>query len=203
MSRSVVPFPVLSRRSLAYSPAAPTVSPHVSVICGLFNSLCALFTTRAVYFQQLADSFCKTPGVGVPMRNPALESASSRSLFSSLRVGSAPSVSWHYHLLSILPALCLHNDTDCFSRKPFSLITIRIARGRGVYPGVVVLGLASGGRRSRRKLADETELLASVRAAGLVTSCAPMTGATLARTWRVAVQKTRLVTTGGVAQPAW
>jgi hypothetical protein len=31
-----------------------------------------------------------------------------------------------------LRPLCFHNDTNCFSRKPFILTTIRIARGWGV-----------------------------------------------------------------------
>src|SRR6266851_6709570 len=64
MSRSVVPFRVLSRTNLAYTPDTPALSPFVSEICGLFNSLCALFATPVVCFLQLGDSFCKTPGVG-------------------------------------------------------------------------------------------------------------------------------------------
>src|SRR6266849_5087110 len=64
MSRSVVPFRVLSRTNLAYTPDTPALSPFVSEICGLFNSLGALFATPVVCFLQLADSFCKTPGVG-------------------------------------------------------------------------------------------------------------------------------------------
>src|SRR5713226_6788648 len=65
----MVPFCVLSRINLAYSPDTPALSLRVSEICGLFNSLCALFTTPILYFQQLADSFCKTPGVGVPLHD--------------------------------------------------------------------------------------------------------------------------------------
>jgi hypothetical protein len=37
-----------------------------SVACRLLNSLASLFATRFLYFQQLAASFAKTPGVGVP-----------------------------------------------------------------------------------------------------------------------------------------
>src|SRR5713226_4459629 len=65
----MVPFCVLSRINLAYSPDTPALSLRVSEICGLFNSLCALFTTPILYFQQLADSFRKTPGVGVPLHD--------------------------------------------------------------------------------------------------------------------------------------
>src|SRR5260370_30540922 len=63
-TRCMVPSRVLSRTNLAYSPLTPALSPRVSEICGLFNSLCALFSPPVFCFQQLADSFCKTPGVG-------------------------------------------------------------------------------------------------------------------------------------------
>src|SRR5713226_6857267 len=65
----MVPFCVLSRINLAYSPDTPALSLRVSEICGLFNSLCALFSAPILCFQQLADSFCKTPGVGVPLHD--------------------------------------------------------------------------------------------------------------------------------------
>ncbi len=74
---------MLSRTNLAYSPLTPALSPRVSEICGLFNSLCALFSPPVVCFQQLADSFCKTPGVGGTPKNSPLESATSR-LFLAL-----------------------------------------------------------------------------------------------------------------------
>src|SRR5260370_13709618 len=60
----MVPFCVLSRTNLAYSPLTLALSPRVSEICGLFNSLCALFSPPVVCLQKLAASFCKTPGVG-------------------------------------------------------------------------------------------------------------------------------------------
>src|SRR5260370_12252606 len=63
-TRCMVPSRVLSRTNLAYSPLTPALSPRVSEICGLFNSLCALFSPPVVCFQQLADSFCKTPRGG-------------------------------------------------------------------------------------------------------------------------------------------
>src|SRR5882724_2169764 len=52
-----------SRFFLAALPASPA-SPVFSNSCGLFFSLCTLFDARLICFQQLADSFCKTPGVG-------------------------------------------------------------------------------------------------------------------------------------------
>ena len=43
-----------------------SVSLAVSWYCALLNSLAALFATPILCFQQLARSFAKTPGVGVP-----------------------------------------------------------------------------------------------------------------------------------------
>ena len=40
-----------------------------------------------------------------------------------------PSCCLSYKQSAFLPPLCFHNLTNPFSRKPFSLITIRIARG--------------------------------------------------------------------------
>jgi hypothetical protein len=97
----MVSFCVLSRRNPAYSPAAPTVNPRVSVICGLFNSLRSLFTTRVVCFQQLADSFCKTPGGGGTPAKRLFRISDFQPLFSCLCVGSAFSASQRYHLPSI------------------------------------------------------------------------------------------------------
>src|SRR6266849_2334459 len=81
----MVPFRVLSRTNLSYSPDTPALNPCVSEICGLFNSLCALFATPVVCFQQLAASFCRTRGVGVPSQVSPLESTPS-SLFSPLQL---------------------------------------------------------------------------------------------------------------------
>jgi hypothetical protein len=45
---------------------ASGASSFLSLTCRLLVSLCALFRARVVCFQQLADSFCKIPGVGYP-----------------------------------------------------------------------------------------------------------------------------------------
>ncbi len=79
----MVPFRVLSRTNLAYSPVTPALSLRVSEICGLFNSLCALFATPVFCFQQLADSFCKTPGVAVPLRELVRCTEAQKCLFVS------------------------------------------------------------------------------------------------------------------------
>ncbi len=46
------------------------VAPLFSAACRLFFSLCALFRAPIVCFQQLRNSFCKTPGVAYPLREP-------------------------------------------------------------------------------------------------------------------------------------
>src|SRR6266403_4509411 len=55
-----------SRFFLAALDASPA-NPVFSDLCGLFFSLGALFDVRLICFQYLADSFCKTPGGGVPV----------------------------------------------------------------------------------------------------------------------------------------
>ena len=109
---STVPFRVLSRTNLAYSPVTPALSPYVSEICGLFNSLCALFSTPVVCFQQLADSFCKTPGVGVPLCDAARCTGAQKCLS-----------------VSPLPATLTHS----LSRKSFSLPLLRKHPGYGCH----------------------------------------------------------------------
>ena len=44
-------------------------SRSFSIVCALFNCLVYLFATSVFCFQQLAASFAKTPGVGVPPTN--------------------------------------------------------------------------------------------------------------------------------------
>src|SRR5882762_3110154 len=104
--------------ALDASPANPVFSDS----CGLFFSLGALFDVRLVCFQYLADSLCKTPGGGVPLRH--LRALRACPLF---RRASALSFA------VILSPLCFHGLTNCFSRKPFILITICVAP-RGVPP---------------------------------------------------------------------
>src|SRR5713101_1656117 len=50
----------LPRARLCVGPLATSLL--FSSTCGLFISLCALFPAAVLYFQQLADSFAKTPG---------------------------------------------------------------------------------------------------------------------------------------------
>ena len=65
------------------------VSSAFLVSCRLLNSLASLFGTRVLCFQYLADSLCKTPGVGVPpwlflvTRHSPLSNA---FVFSSLQI---------------------------------------------------------------------------------------------------------------------
>jgi hypothetical protein len=134
----VVPLRVLSRTNLADSPTAPAVSPYVSDICGLFNSLCALFTTPVVCFQQLADSFCKTPGVAYTPRDASFRTIHFQTL--SPRPVCKP-VTPGAHCFDLV-VLCFHEDTNCFFRKSFYFDNHPNCRG--------VWG-ASGGRRSRRR----------------------------------------------------
>jgi len=46
---------------------ASGASSFLSITCRLLVALCAFFRARFVYFQQVADSFCKMPGVGMPL----------------------------------------------------------------------------------------------------------------------------------------
>src|ERR1700730_7608385 len=52
------------RASLAQCLGVSVANPVFLYSCGLFCALCPLFRARAVYFQRLTDSSCKTPGVG-------------------------------------------------------------------------------------------------------------------------------------------
>ena len=69
----------------------------------------------------------KHPGWGIPTQTLPLESAIYKLFLALLRnlcVGSAHSESPRYRLPSILPVLCFHTLTNCFSRNPFVLIFI-------------------------------------------------------------------------------
>jgi hypothetical protein len=63
---------------------SPTATPAFSWGCRLLDSLCPLFRAPFLCFQQLADSFSKTPGVGYPPGISLLESTSSRLFFFDL-----------------------------------------------------------------------------------------------------------------------
>src|SRR5712691_3366438 len=66
MSRSVLAFAVLSRRNLSYPSrrSSPNSRPF-----NLLQPLSPLSAAPLLCFQQLAASFPKTPGVGVPPRD--------------------------------------------------------------------------------------------------------------------------------------
>ncbi len=78
---------VYPERASAKDHSSLATSPLFSPTCGLFISLCALFSTAILYFQQFADSFAKTPG-GVGGSSLAFKradvSSASRSNFWTL-----------------------------------------------------------------------------------------------------------------------
>src|SRR5713101_9059021 len=96
--RHVAPLPPLTSLNCAYLPSprgcgfpqaflaarhsSLATSPLFSSTCRLFISLCAPFPAPVLSFQQLADSFVKTPGgVGgssLAFKRPDAPSASSR-----------------------------------------------------------------------------------------------------------------------------
>src|SRR6266849_9570503 len=47
------------------------LSSHTPIACALLNSLASLFAPALVCFQSFADSFAKTPGVGVSRTVPS------------------------------------------------------------------------------------------------------------------------------------
>ena len=100
---------MLSRRNLSYP--SRRSSPNSSLINRL-EPLCFLFPTPVLCFQQLAASFLKTPGVGVPLRDGRCTEAQ-----------KCPSV-------SPLPATLTHS----VPRKSFPCHSYANTRDRGVTP---------------------------------------------------------------------
>jgi len=112
-----------SRSILAFTPALALTSRFASSFwclpaifsagksCALtlLRTLCTLFCSPVVCFQYLADSFCKIPGVGVPLRHL-------RALCACPSAGG----SQRYHLPFVLSLLYFHTFTNC-SRKPIDL----------------------------------------------------------------------------------
>src|SRR5258707_795990 len=83
----------------------PAVARSVfSATCSLFFSLCSLFANPTLCFQSLADSFSKTPGVGVGSQSRHLESTTSRLFFP--KVGSSRC------------APCLCGQSSSFQNQP-------------------------------------------------------------------------------------
>ena len=76
--------PQRSRHHSLVSRTSQTLNVCASTACALLNSLVALFSTAVVCFQELADSFAKTPGVGVPRAAPSpLAARSPRALLKT------------------------------------------------------------------------------------------------------------------------
>jgi hypothetical protein len=100
---------VLSRTNLSYPSRHSSSNPRP---VNLLQPLCAFFTAPALSFQQLAASFSKTPGVGVPLRAGRCTEAP-----------KCPSV-------SPLPATL----TRSVSRKSFPCHSYANTRDRGVTP---------------------------------------------------------------------
>src|SRR5216683_3206174 len=107
MFRPVLELRVLSRTNLSYPSCHSSSNPRP---VNLLQPLCALFTAPALSFQQLAASFPKTPGVGVPLRGGCRTEAQ-----------KCPSV-------SPLPATLTHS----VSRKSFPCHSYANTRDRGV-----------------------------------------------------------------------
>ncbi len=100
---------VLSRRNLSYPSRHSSFNPRP---VNLLQPLCSLFTAPVLCFQQLAASFPKTPGVGVPLRGGCRTEAQ-----------KCPPV-------SPLPATLTHS----VSRKSFPCHSYANTRDRGATP---------------------------------------------------------------------
>src|SRR5258705_2296740 len=131
LTLAFAPFSQFFLAALDASPANPVFSHS----CGLFFSLGALFDVPLVCFQQLADSFCTIPGVGVALQHlsalcacPFCSCVSALSLpffcrpFIFIR-SQIPS-----RRASIRNILCFHALTNPFFRNFFVFTSIQNAR---------------------------------------------------------------------------
>ena len=83
------------------------LSARTTIACALLNSLLALFSAPVLYFQRLAHSSAKTPGVwGIP------DGSTGYSGCVSLCDTSAFSAPQRYHLQWFGSLLCFHNLTN-------------------------------------------------------------------------------------------
>jgi hypothetical protein len=160
----MVPYRVLPRTNLAYfwRRSTPNSRP-----LNLLPPLCSLFATPVLCFQQLAASFAKTPGWGVPLQKRSLESITYRLFSATLFANWLPHVrfarplfSWCYELL-FPQHLYFHNHPRCpggvgyavplFTSAPRpSASTYRNVTGSSHLLDKWVCGLReSGGRRVR------------------------------------------------------
>ena len=78
--------PVGSPRHSLVSNSTPLLSICASIACALLNSLAALFSTAVVCFQSFADSFAKTPGVGVLFANAPAPQFRLAPVFKNLQI---------------------------------------------------------------------------------------------------------------------
>jgi hypothetical protein len=104
--------PVSATSVLRFSPSSGTQARQLSCLhrfAASLSSLCALFCIRFLYFQQLAASFHKTPGWGVPRfpfqpptaHYPLLTTHSplpALNSFASYHIPATPAVSCSYAL---------------------------------------------------------------------------------------------------------
>ncbi|SRR6266852_4288338 len=118
----------------------------ISFITNLLRTLCRHQKSQLLCNQANPNSFCKTPGVGVPqhfraklrsrrhMRQVApLSPVASLDCAYFLSPRGVPPSRFAFRVYgkSIWLALCLHTLANCSSRKPFLFTTIRIAPGCG------------------------------------------------------------------------
>src|SRR5579864_1668847 len=69
---------------------AKLLNTHSSIACTLLNSLASLFAHAFLCFQSFADSFCKTPGVGVSRRQSRCTWSRSQDWLAELHNFAAP-----------------------------------------------------------------------------------------------------------------
>ena len=131
LTLAFAPFSQFFLAALDASPANPVFSHS----CGLFFSLGALFDVPLVCFQQLADSFCKIPGVGVALQHlSALCACPFCSCVSALSLPffCRPFIFIHLQIpsrrASIYNILCFHALTNPFFRNFFVFTSIQNAR---------------------------------------------------------------------------
>ncbi len=140
----MVPFRVLSRTNLAHHPLYSSLNP------GLFIRLQTLLhsqKSQLLWNQANPASFCKTPGVGVPVQERVRCTEAQKRLFVSPLLatltqtpgmGVPPLLQFppRCHRVSvatqILFAVCFHILTNPFSRNPFCFTSMQIPRGCGV-----------------------------------------------------------------------
>src|SRR5713226_6434763 len=122
------------RCQLQPSRRAQGLSAAPSLACALLNSLVALFSAPVLYFQRLAHSFARTPGVwGIPnvLRDTGVGTLSLATRHSPLVTFLVVS----FHALTN-PSFCgidkyappFHAVTNPSPRKPFLFTSIQNAR---------------------------------------------------------------------------